>query len=254
MTKEKIQRTEKQMPAANQENKFTFGAQIEKRLLSPTTLLLDVDGTLIESNMQHAESWYEAFSEAGHQVEFEKIRLSIGKGGDQILPSLVHLSPESPEAEAISQRRGEIFRSKFLHQLRPHTRAAELLKTVANKGYQMVIATSSEAGDLQAMLRQAGLDGIIDECTTASDSKKSKPHPDIIIAALRKADCRADQAVMIGDTPYDIEAAKLAGVAAIGFASGGWSKADLEDAGAVMVFDGCADFLSRADQIFGNWN
>ena len=222
-------------------------------LLNPTTFLLDVDGTLIESNMQHAEAWFEAFQDSDLNIDFEEIRQSIGKGGDQILPELANLDPHSSRAKEIERRRGEIFRTKHLPHLHANDKSVELLKVLIQKGYQLVIATSSDSRGLQAMLRQTGLDGIVHEATTASDSKASKPEPDIVLAALRKAQCLAARAVMIGDTPYDMIAATKAGVSSIGFACGGWTKTELEAAGASVVFEGPADFLNRAETSILNW-
>lgn len=213
-------------------------------LLGPSikTVLLDVDGTLINSNHEHALAWQKALQEAGYEVGFSALRSKIGMGGDNLLPSLLSLEADSPEGKKISERRGEIFRSEFLPSLKAFPGTRELLKLLRARGYRLTIATSASAEDLGALLRQCGLEELIDLETNSSEAESSKPDPDIIVAALRKSRTKTAEAVMIGDTPYDLEAAKKAGVRSIAFTCGGWDQMYLQQ--AVEIYEGPWELLT----------
>ena len=212
----------------------------------PTTILFDIDGTLVDSNDAHAHAWVEAFAEHGVQVDFLEVRRSIGMGGDKLLPAVSDITEDSPAGQKISKRRGEIFKTKYLPGLRPFPGARELVEAVKARGLTAVAASSAKRDELKALLRIAGADALLDAATSSDDADESKPDPDIVHAALKKAKARPAEAVMIGDTPYDVEAATRAGVAVIGFRCGGWSDEDLR--GAVAVYDGPADLLERFDE------
>jgi HAD superfamily hydrolase (TIGR01509 family) len=209
-------------------------------------VLFDVDGTLVDSNDAHAHAWVEALREAGHDVPFEKVRRLIGMGGDQLLPEAAGLAAESDAGRAIAERRGALFREKHLPHLQALPGARDLVLRLRHDGYALAAASSAQPEELQALLRIVGVDGVIREKTSAGDVEESKPEPDVVMAALRKLRLPASAAVLIGDTPYDREAARRAGVAFIGFRSGGWSDAELAP-GALAVYDGPADLLSRVD-------
>jgi HAD superfamily hydrolase (TIGR01509 family) len=201
--------------------------------------LLDVDGTLIDSNDAHALAWVDAFAEHGHEVSFAKVRALIGKGGDKLMPETIHVAKDSPEGEAIAKQRSAIFAKAYLPQLRAFPEARELLLALKDAGLKLVIATSAQADELTSLLQQAGLDDLIQAAATSSDAKDSKPDPDIVLAALRAAGCRPAEAVMLGDTPYDVEASVKAGVAVVGLRCGGWKDEDL--AGAAAIYDDVRD-------------
>lgn len=204
-------------------------------------ILLDVDGTLVDSNDAHARAWVEAFEDAGFTADAAEIRTLIGKGGDKIIPQLTGLDPESPRAKALSEARGLLFLSKYLPTVRAFPQAAELVRSLADQGMRLVIATSAKADELEKILDMGGLSDLLPLRTTSSDVKDSKPDPDIVLAALEKVGVKAEAAVLIGDTPYDLAAAKRAGVKFIGLLCGGWGKTDL--AGAIAVFADPADLL-----------
>ncbi len=201
--------------------------------------LLDVDGTLIDSNDAHALAWVDAFAAHGHEVAFAKVRDLIGKGGDKLLPETIHLEKDSPEGEAIAKQRSAIFAKTYLPQLRAFPEARELLLALKEAGLKLVVATSAQGDELSALLQQAGLDDLIQAAATSSDAKGSKPDPDIVLAALRAAGCRPAEAVMLGDTPYDVEASVKAGVTVVGLRCGGWKDEDLS--GAAAVYDDVRD-------------
>jgi HAD superfamily hydrolase (TIGR01509 family) len=212
----------------------------------PRVVIFDVDGTLIDSNDAHAASWVDTLAEAGHDVPFERIRLMIGMGGDKLLPTATGIEVDSPEGERLTSRRAEIFHQRYLPTLRALPGARALLERLGRDGRTLVIATSAKREELDAMLRQVGLDGLFEEETSSSDAERSKPDPDIVEAALRRAGVPPDECVMLGDTPYDVEASQRAGVAIIGVRSGGWTAEEL--AGAVEVWDGPADLLEHYER------
>jgi HAD superfamily hydrolase (TIGR01509 family) len=210
------------------------------------TILLDVDGTLIDSNDAHARAWVDALEEAGFEPHYVSIRKRIGMGGDHLLPNVTGVDIEEAEGKAISRRRGEIFREKYLPNLKAFPQTRELLLRLKEEGHPLVIATSASKKDLQALLEQAGLGDLDIPATTADDADASKPEPDIIFAALEKAGVKAADAIMLGDTPYDVAAAKKAGVATIGFTCGGWMKDDLDP--AIAVYEGPMDLLMNLEE------
>jgi HAD superfamily hydrolase (TIGR01509 family) len=206
-----------------------------------TAVLLDVDGTLLDSNDAHARAWADVGAEFGHPIRFEAARPLIGMGGDKVLPRLTGLEESSEEGERIVARRGELFRSRYGPRLQPFRGTRELVERMQGDGLRLVVATSASGDDLQLLLERAGIADLIDAAADADDADASKPAPDIVEAALEKAGVPASQAVMLGDTPYDVAACRRAGVAIIAFRCGGWADADLE--GAAEIYDGPADLL-----------
>lgn len=204
-------------------------------------VLLDIDGTLIDSNGAHAESWREALLEFGRDVAVATIRPLIGMGGDKLMPRLLGADAESSEGRAFSDRRAEIFRERYVPTLRKTPGAAEFIRRLKDEGLRLVIATSAKEEEMNAMLEQVGLDDLVRQKTTSDDAERSKPDPDIVRAALDKSGLAAAEAIMVGDTPYDVEAARRAGVAAVALRCGGWSTKHL--AGALAVYDDPAHVL-----------
>ena len=199
-------------------------------------VIFDIDGTLVDSNDAHAHSWVDTFREAGYEVPFETVRPLIGMGGDKLLPKTIGRKHDSKEGKALSERRSEIFRQKYLPGLRALPGSRALVERVRADGLKPVVATSAKDEELQGLLEAAKVADLMEEKTTASDAKRSKPDPDIVEAAIEEAGLEPSDMVMIGDTPYDVEAASRAGVRIIGFRSGGWGDDDL--AGAVEIYDG----------------
>jgi HAD superfamily hydrolase (TIGR01509 family) len=208
-------------------------------------VLFDVDGTLVDSNDAHAHAWMQAFAEHGVEVPFESIRRAIGMGGDKLMPRVSGLSEDSDQGKRIAARRSEIFKHDFLPRLQPLRDADALVAAVKERGLTAVAASSAQRDELEPLLKVAGAAALMDGATSSSDADESKPEPDIILAALRQAGATAGEAVLIGDTPYDIEAARRAGVKAIGFRSGGWNDAGLK--GAIAIYDGPWDLLQQLD-------
>jgi HAD superfamily hydrolase (TIGR01509 family) len=212
-----------------------------------SAVLFDVDGTVVDSNDAHAHAWVKAFSEAGLTVSFDAVRWKIGMGGDKLMPAVSGLSVESPEGERITKRRGEIFTTEFLPNLQPFRQAGELVAAIKARGITAVAASSAQKDELQKLLDIANAAWLLDGYTSSDDAEESKPDPDIIVAAVKQARARPADALMIGDTPYDVEAARRAGVEVIGFRCGGWGDQDL--AGARAIFDGPWDLLAHLDDL-----
>jgi HAD superfamily hydrolase (TIGR01509 family) len=208
-------------------------------------VLFDVDGTLVDSNDAHAHAWVKAFTENGVTVDPAHVRRCIGMGGDKLMPEVSGLAEDSAKGSAIAKRRGEIFKQEFLPKLNAFRDSDRLVAAVKQRGLIAVAASSAQEDELKALLKIAGADSLMDAATSSDDAEESKPEPDIIEAALERAKASPPEAVMIGDTPYDIEAAARAGVATIAFRSGGWTDADLK--GAVAIYDGAWDLLARLD-------
>ena len=211
------------------------------------TVLLDVDGTLIDSNDGHARAWVDALRTHGYVVPFEQVRPLIGKGGDKLLPELTGLDPESGEAERIGATRSELFLQRELPALRPTRGARALLEHMLDQGFELVVATSAEEDEVRALLEQAGVSDLIQQASSADDAERSKPDPDIVQAALRLSGSQAAHSAMLGDTPYDVEAAARARVPAIALRCGGWWD-DAAFAQAKAIYDDPADLLAHFDE------
>ena len=208
-------------------------------------VILDVDGTLVDSNDAHATAWIEAMAENGYKVPFDKVRPLIGMGGDKVLPETLGIQKESEEGKRISQRRKEIFKERFLPGLHAFPGAKELLEQMRKRGLKLTVASSADKDELQPMLNLVGAADLIEEETSSKDAKQSKPDPDVMQVTLKRAGLPSDRMLMFGDTAYDIEAAKKVNVGTIAFRSGGWSDSDL--AGAIAIYDGPGDLLEHYD-------
>jgi HAD superfamily hydrolase (TIGR01509 family) len=209
-------------------------------------VLLDVDGTLVDSNDAHAGAWVQAFAENGIAVPFDAVRRLIGMGGDKLMPRVSDVSEDTEQGRAIAERRSHIFKRDYLPQLRALCDASSLVNALKHLGLTVVAASSAQADELRSLLEIAGVRDLLDDKTSSDDADESKPAPDIVLAALKHADVPAERAVMIGDTPYDIEAAGRAGVRTIAFRSGGWADDNLR--GALAIYDGPWDLLAHLDQ------
>lgn len=206
-------------------------------------VLLDIDGTLLLSNDAHARAFVEAAKSLGLEADFRRLRPLIGKGGDKLIPEAFGFDAESDIGRKLEKEKGRIFRS-YVPGLQPAPGARDLLTKLRTDGIKLVVATSAGKEDVKLLLDQAQVLDLIEEATSADDAESSKPDPDIIQAALRKAGEKALAAIMIGDTPYDVEAALRAGVPIITVRCGGtWTDADLH--GSVSIFDDPADILAH---------
>jgi HAD superfamily hydrolase (TIGR01549 family) len=213
--------------------------------MKPKAVILDVDGTLVDSNDAHARAWVEALAEHGHRVAFPEVRRLIGMGGDKLLPRVAEIPADSPEGEAISGRRQELFLRRYLSLVTPFPRTRELLERMRATGMTLVVASSAKEAELRPLLEIAGAAGLVEDAVSGNDARRSKPDPDIVHAALAKTERRPDEVLMIGDTPYDLEAARRARVGFIALRSGGWHEDAF--AGARVIYDDPADLLAAYD-------
>jgi HAD superfamily hydrolase (TIGR01509 family) len=207
-------------------------------------VILDVDGTLVDSNDAHARSWTDTFARFGYDVSFDEVRRRIGEGGDKLLFQLIGVERDSPLGTQISHARKERFAQAWLPTLRPFPRARDLLLRMRAAGLRLVVATSSERDELARLLAIADVRDLIESEVSSSDAERSKPDSDLVHAALDRLQLPAAQVVMLGDTPYDVEAARRAGVATVALRSGGWNR---ELDGAIAIYDDPADLLASFD-------
>lgn len=206
-------------------------------------VLLDVDGTLVDSNDAHAQAWVLALAEHGRQIDFAEVRRCIGMGGDKLLPKVAGIASESELGKKISDARGHIFQTRFLPDLKPCRGANDLLRRLHADGFRLAVASSAKKGELQGLLRVCGADEFIHTKTSSDDAENSKPDPDIIHAALQQVGLAANQMVLLGDTPYDLQSAQKAGVGMVAVRCGGWSDGAL--VGALAIFADPADLLAH---------
>lgn len=211
-------------------------------------IIFDIDGTLVDSVDLHARAWQEAFKKFGREVAFEKVRHQIGKGGDQLMP--VFLSEEELErfGEELEKYRGELFKRDYLSQVRAFPQVRELFERIRRDGTRIALASSAKKDELKTYKEIARITDLVEEETSADDAEKSKPHPDIFEAALAAlGDVEASEAIVIGDTPYDAEAAGKIKLRTIGVLCGGFPEAELRAAGCTDIYHGPADLLARFD-------
>jgi beta-phosphoglucomutase-like phosphatase (HAD superfamily) len=211
-------------------------------------VIFDVDGTLIDSVDLHAEAWVEALKHYGIEVAFDDMRPQIGKGGDQLLPLFVPAELLREREKEISSFRSELFKRDYLPRVRPFPGVPDLFQRIRDAGQQIVLASSGKADEVETYARIAGITDFLDERTSADDADRSKPEPDIFDAALAKlGPLGPDDAIVVGDTPWDVVAAKRAGLRTIGLLCGGVAEDTLREAGAVAIFRDPQDLLARYD-------
>ncbi|HYQ14136.1 MAG TPA: HAD family hydrolase [Polyangiaceae bacterium] len=211
--------------------------------MRPCGVIWDVDGTLVNSNDAHARAWVSALADHHIYVSLEAVRPLIGMGGDKLLPALAQLDAESSLGRAISERRGEIFKTEHLPKLRAFPHARELLQRLADQGHKHAVASSARREELEALLQIADVADLLVKVASSSDAHHSKPDPDIVQAALEHLQLDPPNVLMVGDTPYDIEAAQRAGLRAIALRCGGSSDHDLQAAHA--IYDSPAALLEE---------
>ncbi len=206
-------------------------------------VLWDIDGTLVNSNDAHARAWQAALAEFHLYVGFESVRSAIGMGGDKLLPAVASIEAESKLGRAISARRGEIF-SNELPKLHAFPRVRRLLARLSEAGVKHAVASSAQPAELDALLQIADIKDLLVDVSSAAQGH-SKPDPDIVRAALDALGFDASEVLLVGDTPYDIEAAKRVGIATVALRCGGRSDHDL--AGAIAIYDSPGALLERLD-------
>ncbi len=213
----------------------------------PKAAIFDVDGTLVDSVDLHASAWQEALVKFGHQVSFEQARSQIGKGGDQFMPVFLSEAEQADHGEAMEEYRSQLFKTKYLPMVRPFSAVPELLRRVRDAGVKVAVASSAKKAELDIYLERAGVKDLVDVATSSEDAEHSKPAPDIFQVALQKLGIAGHEAVAIGDTPYDAQAAGKAGIPTIGMLCGGFTENQLREGGCVAVYPGPGALLACFD-------
>jgi len=209
---------------------------------SRPAVLFDIDGTLLDTNYLHTLSWWQAFQEAGEDIPMSRIHPLIGMGSDQLLEHLL-----GEEREGLSDLHSKYY-TPLKEMLHPFPKGAELMAAVSKKGAQVVLATSSKEEDLDELLKAIGADeGVIEEIVHGDMVESSKPAPDIFAVALERLDLDPSQTLVIGDTRWDVEAAAKLDVKVLAVLTGGTTRRDLEEAGAIAVYEDVAELLDRLD-------
>jgi HAD superfamily hydrolase (TIGR01549 family) len=211
-------------------------------------VIFDVDGTLVDSVDLHARAWQEAFEHFGKRFDYERVRYQIGKGGDQLMPVFLSEDELDEFGEELEEYRGQLFKRDYLPRVKGFPAVRELFERVGREGLQIALASSAKADELKTYKKIADIEDLVEEETSADDAEKSKPHPDIFEAALeRLGGTRPSEAVVVGDTPYDAQAAGKLSLRTIGVLCGGFPEAELRHAGCTDIYRDPADLLARYD-------
>ena len=209
-------------------------------------VFFDIDGTLVDSNALHVEAWRRAFADAGHDIGAEAIAGQIGKGADNLVPALIPGTSEE-DAEKLGDAHGTIFKGEYLKQVRAFPQARELVQRVHDSGRMVVLASSASKEELEHYQKLLGIEDLVDVTTTSDDVETTKPAPDIFAMARDKADVPADAVIVVGDAPYDMEAAAKCGMTRVAVRSGGFDDTTLREAGAQFIYDDAAALLAKFD-------
>jgi HAD superfamily hydrolase (TIGR01509 family) len=202
-------------------------------------MFLDIDGTLMDTNYLHIEAWAWAFEEVGARPPRSRIHHEVGKGSDKMIPEFV----EDGKAERVSELHSEYY-AELQERGHPLPGAKELVASLAERGYEVWLATSAKPEELEHHMQELGAEGKIAWVVSSDEAEESKPAPDIFGLALKRAGVSPEDAVVVGDSVWDVEAAKDAGVRAAAVMTGGaFSRAELEEAGAYAVYDDCHELL-----------
>ncbi len=212
-------------------------------------LIFDIDGTLLDSVDLHARAWVEAFRHFGVEVKEEDARRQIGKGGDQLMPVFLPRERVEAEGQEIEAYRSDLFKRKYLEHVRPFPGVRDLFERAKAKGLVIALASSGKKDEVEHYQKLLGVTDLVDVATSSDDADHSKPHPDIFLAAIDKLDgIGKDDMIVIGDTPYDAEAARKAGLRTIGVLCGGFPEASLSEAGCVEIYKDPRDLLEGFDR------
>jgi HAD superfamily hydrolase (TIGR01549 family) len=214
----------------------------------PSAAIFDLDGTLLDSVDLHAIAWQEAMVKFGHDVSFEQARSQIGKGGDKLIPVFLTEEAQQDHGNELDTWRSEHFKARYLPLIRPFSAVPDLLKRARDSGLRVAIASSAKKDELEKYLEIAGIAKLVDATTSSDDVEQSKPEPDIFEVVLQKLSIEGTDAVAIGDSPYDAEAAGRANVRTIGVLCGGFTEDRLRNAGCVEIYPGPATLFATFEQ------
>ena len=207
--------------------------------------ILDVDGTLVDTNYHHTVAWYRAFRRHGIVLPLWRIHRHIGMGGDQVVAALAGQEVEVEQGDDVRAAEKTLYRA-LIEEVEPFDGARELIADLKERGHAVVLASSAKEDEVDHYLDLLGARDLVDGWTTSADVEATKPEPDLVLAAIEKAG--SGEAVMVGDTTWDCEAAGRAGVATLAVRTGGFSAQELEEAGAAAVFESIAELRERLDE------
>jgi len=211
----------------------------------PPAAILDIDGTLVDTNYHHALAWFRAFKQHGIVLPIWRIHRHMGMGGDQLIASLCGDDTEREQGDGIRAAEKVLY-FELIADVVPLLGSRELIEDLKRRGHAVVLASSAKAEEVDHYLDLLDARELADDWTTSADVESTKPRPDLVNVAMEKAG--TDDAVMVGDTTWDVEAAKRAGVPAVTVRTGGFSEAELRDAGAVDVFDSIEELRGALDE------
>jgi HAD superfamily hydrolase (TIGR01549 family) len=212
-------------------------------------VIFDVDGTIVDSVDLHAQAWQAAFEKFGKIIPFQSVRRQIGKGSDQLLPVFFSKQELAEFGEELDKYRGDLFKREYLPRVKGFPKVRDLFERLKQDRKQIGLASSAKPDELKAYKKAARIEDLIETETSSGDAEKSKPHPDIFQAARdRLPGVAVDRIIVVGDTPYDAEAAAKAKLRTLGMLSGGWQEEKLRRAGCIAVYRDPADLLARYDE------
>jgi HAD superfamily hydrolase (TIGR01509 family) len=212
-----------------------------------TVAILDIDGTLVDTNYQHAIAWYRAFRQHGIVLPIWRIHRHIGMGGDQLIGALTDEQTEEDQGDDIRSSEKTLY-FQLIDEVQPMKGSRELIEQLKARGHSVVLASSAKQDEVDHYLDLLDARELADDWTTSADVESTKPAPDLVSAALEKAGASPDDAVMVGDTTWDVEAAAKAGVPTLTVRTGGFGADELEAAGAKAVFESVVELCERLDQ------
>ncbi len=212
-------------------------------------IIFDVDGTLVDSNHLHALAWQQALAHFGKQVEYEQVRNQIGKGGDQTLPVFLTADEIERFGKELDEYKSRLYRTRYMAKVRPFPKVRELFEGIRRRGQRIALATSAGKDELQHNLDLLNVRDLVEATTSEGDAQRTKPFPDVFLAALRKlGEPPRDEVAVVGDSPYDAEAAAQVPLLAVGVLCGGYAEQQLRDAGCAAVYRDPADLLEHYEQ------
>ena len=210
-------------------------------------VLFDVDGTLLDSVDMHAECWRLAFQHFGKTIPQADVRTQIGKGGDHLLPVFLSAEEQRAIGEELEQYRADLWKREFMREVKPFPHVRDLFEALSKSGYKLALASSSHEDELEYYKKVLNIGDLLEAQTSADDAERSKPDPDIFHAALARVKAAPEQAVAVGDSPYDAEAAGKAGVPTVGVLCGGFPAERLAVAGCFALFRNPGDLLGHIE-------
>ncbi|HEX3512210.1 MAG TPA: HAD family hydrolase [Solirubrobacteraceae bacterium] len=209
--------------------------------------ILDIDGTLVDTNYQHALAWYRAFRESGIVLPIWRIHRHIGMGGDQLVGALTDRDVEARLGDRIRSREGDRY-AEMIDEVEPMEGAGELLRELHDRGHTVILASSAKESEVEHYVDLLGARRLVEAWTSSGDVESTKPRPDLVQVALERAGSGPEQAVMVGDSPWDVEAAERAGVQTLAVMTGGFAREELCEAGAAAVYESVAELCSGLDR------